>query len=157
MLFFNAESMAAGYADGFFKWLDPDDYSETIGSVDEPLGWCGLVHVDRDLIASYVSEAGDPWLSQRRNFAPGWYIVRIDSDGFVWGYRYADQHTAESDFAALCATHRAEVPVDSTSTARCTSEGAYCERICPRHHPTRYAHYLGKHATDYFEWAGVRV
>lgn len=157
MLFNNAEYMAAGYADDFLKWIDDLYYAEITGSVDEPPGWCGLVHIDRDLIASYVSEAGDPWISERRNFTPGWYIIRIDSDGFVWGYHYADQDAAESDFAALHATHRADVPVDSAPFARCTREGAYCERICPRHHPTRYAHYLGKHASDYFEWAGVRV
>jgi hypothetical protein len=100
-----AEYVAAGNADDFFKWLDTDEFVETTGEAESPLGWVGLLRCDRDLIATYVSTFGDPWMSERRNFSPGWYIVRIDDAGFVWGMAYGGNCDLHGD---LCADTAAE-------------------------------------------------
>ena len=93
----HAEFTAPGHADPFFKWLDQDEYVSTTGDVDSPLGWVGLIKVDEDQIRTWVSSQGDPWMSEARNFSAGWYIVRQDSNGLVWGLGYGgwcDQHQA---------------------------------------------------------------
>ena len=99
-----AKFTAAGNADDFFKTLPIDYFIDDCGHQEEfPLGWVGLVKVDRDMIAEYVSNVGDPWISMTRNFEPGWYIVRLDSNGLVWGIGYGEDSTfneeaARSDF-----------------------------------------------------------
>ena len=53
--------------------------------------------MSRDDIREYVSEMGKPWFTERRNFSPGWYIIRTNSDGLVWGISYGgwcDMHDA---------------------------------------------------------------
>lgn len=92
-----ADGTAPGRADQFLKWLDLDEYVADTGDVEQPLGWVGLIQITRDQIATWVSSQGDPWMSEARNFAPGWYIVRQDSNGLVWGMSYGgfcDQHQA---------------------------------------------------------------
>jgi hypothetical protein len=114
-----ASGTAPGRADAFFKGLTPDDAVDETGEVDAPVGYVMLVKVDRDMIAEYVSREGDPWMSERRNFAPGWYIVRHDSNGLVWGIDYGgwcDEHqafcadtsseqNARADFAEAVSTY----------------------------------------------------
>ena len=100
-----AELTAPSRADDFFKWLDHDEYDETTGDVESPVGWVGLIEVTRDQIATYVASAGDPWLSERRNFGPGWYIVRIDSNGLVWGMAYDDEESALADYESANLTY----------------------------------------------------
>lgn len=92
-----AKWTAAGRADDFLKWISPDYYEADTGSVEEPIGWVGLIKIDRTLIAEYVSTFGDPWMSEALNFEPGWYIVRQDDNGLVWGLGYGgwcNQHDA---------------------------------------------------------------
>lgn len=97
--FERADHMAPGRADEFIKWvlaMSPVAY-ET-GDVESTVGYVQLVNVERDLIASYVSERGDPWMSEGRNFAPGWYIFQRVDSGLVYGYAYRSDLTAMTDF-----------------------------------------------------------
>jgi len=86
-------------ADDFLKFIEEDWYEAVTGSVESPVGWVGLVHVDRDLIARWVAFAGDPWMSEARNFSPGWYIVRIDDNGLVFGIDYGGEETLAEENA----------------------------------------------------------
>lgn len=99
-----AKGIAAGYADDFLKSLDPNDAAADTGNIESSLGFVMLVEVTRDMIAEYVSVQGDPWMSEARNFWPGWYIIRHDDNGLVWGMDYGGNGThseelARADFA----------------------------------------------------------
>lgn len=94
-----AKFTAAGNADQFFKRIDLDEAIDDCGSVDMPLGHLMLVNVTRDMVAEYVSTCGDPWMSERRNFEPGWYIVRQDDNGLVWGIGYGEDCTFNEEQA----------------------------------------------------------
>ena len=92
-----SQGIAPGRADDFFKRLDLDEAVEYTGSTEEPVGFVMLVQVTRDMIREYVATAGDPWMSERRNFAPGWYITRTDDNGLIWALSYGgwcDTHDA---------------------------------------------------------------
>jgi hypothetical protein len=100
-----AKFTAAGRADDFLKSIEPDFYEAETSSVECPIGHVALVKIDRDMIAQYVSREGDPWMSEARNFEPGWYIVRSDDNGLVWGLGYGpldsvfNEESARADFA----------------------------------------------------------
>lgn len=99
-----ASFIAPGRADDFLRWLDNDEYISFTGEVDSPFGWVGLIKITPEMIRTWVSSAGDPWMSERRNFDAGWYIVRINSDGIIWGLGYGEDYTmpeesARADFA----------------------------------------------------------
>jgi hypothetical protein len=99
-----ADHIASSRADDFLKWLDDDEFEDTTGTVESPLGWVGLINIKRQTIRTWVSSQGDPWMSERRNFAPGWYVVRIDDNGLVWGLCYGEdcvynEERARADFA----------------------------------------------------------
>lgn len=99
-----ADGVMSSRTDEFFKRLDLDEAVEYTGSTEEPVGFVMLVQVTRQMIREYVSTAGDPWMSETRNFAPGWYITRQDSNGLIWAVSYGgwcDQHDA------FCAEERA--------------------------------------------------
>src|SRR5207253_7646921 len=87
-LFEHCNGLAVARADAFFKWLDPDQWVSDTGNVEAPTGHVALVQVDRQLIREYVSSAGDPWMSEDRNFAPGWYLVKTNEQGILWAYEY---------------------------------------------------------------------
>ena len=92
-----ADGIAPGRADEFFKRLDLDEVIEYTGDAESPVGFVQLVQVTREMIREYVSTVGDPWLSERRNFAPGWYITRQDDNGLIWAMSYGgwcDEHEA---------------------------------------------------------------
>lgn len=96
-----AKFTAAGRADDFLKSLDLDQYIDDFGDQNEcPLGWVGLIEITSDMVAEYVSREGDPWLSERRNFEPGWYNVRMDSNGLVWGIGYGPSDSTFNEEAA---------------------------------------------------------
>ena len=103
-----AKFTAAGRADDFLKSLTPDDAIDDCGSVGCPIGFVMLVEIDRDLIREYVSREGDPWLSMSSNFEPGWYIVKTDDNGLVWGIGYGpldstfNEEAARADFEEAC-------------------------------------------------------
>ena len=95
-----AKFTAAGNADDFLKSLSIDDSIDDLGDVNEfPLGHLMLVNVTRDMIAEYVTREGDPWMSERRNFEPGWYIVKTDSNGLIWGIGYGEDCTFNEEAA----------------------------------------------------------
>lgn len=93
-------------ADDFFRYHDhmSTEVTET-GDVESPIGHVTLRQVDRDAIANYVSEYGDPWASVRRNLSPGWYIDVRGSDGTVWAFFYDGWC---EDHQAFCADTLAE-------------------------------------------------
>lgn len=100
-------------ADDFLMSLDDTQLLAETGNVASPLGHISLVHVTRDMLAEYVSAAGDPWMSERRNFEPGWYIVRVreEENGVkVTGIGYGEdcvfnEESARSDFAEAIIAH----------------------------------------------------
>lgn len=96
-----AAYIAASRADDFLRDVSPDYFDAQDGDVDSPFGHVSLVEITRDDIASYVSREGDPWMSERRNFEPGWYLIRLNSDGLIWGMFYSTEQDARDDFAEL--------------------------------------------------------
>lgn len=99
-------------ADNFLMSLDDTQVLAETGDVTSPLGHLSLVNITRDMIAEYVSAAGDPWMSERRNFEPGWYIVRVRvRDGvLISGIGYGEdcvfnEERARSDFAEAVIAH----------------------------------------------------
>lgn len=76
-------------------WMNEGFAVQEDGSVDEH-GHIALMEVTRDDIAFLAGQEGDPRLSV--DFPRGWYIVRTDSLGFVFGHHYADEKTAREDF-----------------------------------------------------------
>lgn len=97
----NATHTASARSDDFIRTLlarwDPNRETGTV----EWHGWFGIFHITREEIAAYVSEFGDPWMSERRNFEPGWYIVKQNNDGLVWAFAYASEGLAEVDFEKI--------------------------------------------------------
>lgn len=96
-----ADYVMSSRTDEFFKRLDLDEAVEYTGSTEEPVGFVMLVQVTRQMIREYVSTAGDPWMSERRNFDAGWYITRQDDNGLIWAMSYGgacDEH--DGDFCA---------------------------------------------------------
>ena len=85
--YWNAEYTAPSRADTFLKHtsLAADD---TDGNVEAPMGWFCYMDINRDDVAAYVSRFGDPWLSEARNFQPGWYAIVEDNNGLVFGFFY---------------------------------------------------------------------
>ena len=87
-LFEHANFIGSARGDAFFRWLDPDQWVADTGNVEAPTGHVALVQVSAELIREYVSSAGDPWMSERRNFTPGWYLVKTNEQGTVWAFGY---------------------------------------------------------------------
>lgn len=99
-------------AENFLMSIDNTQVLAETGNVTSPLGHISLVNITRDMIAEYVSAAGDPWMSERRNFEPGWYIVRVRvRDGIlISGIGYGEDYVfneegARADFAEAVAAH----------------------------------------------------
>jgi hypothetical protein len=80
--------------DHFFRWSVTEPIEDT-GHVESSLGWVGLVKVDEELIASYLEN--DPWVSETPPH--GWYIVRQDNNGLVWGIEYGPDATLNEEKA----------------------------------------------------------
>ena len=93
-----ADHISAAHADNLLRDQLGFASIDWTGHVESPMGHATLLHITRDDIADYASREGDPWVTERRNFAPGWYVVRTDSNGFVFGHAYADEATARADF-----------------------------------------------------------
>lgn len=107
-LYERAAYQTAGRVDSFLRWFaGTDRYTEETGHVDSLLGWVALCNITRDDIREWVTEEGDPWMSEGRNFSPGWYIIRINSDGLIWGMSYFTEAGARADYEA--AENTAEV------------------------------------------------
>jgi hypothetical protein len=87
-LFEHADGIEAARTDVFFKWLSPDYWTADTGNVEAPTGHVALIQLTPDLIRQYVTEEGDPWMSERRNFSPGWYLLKTDNNGLVWAHSY---------------------------------------------------------------------
>lgn len=101
------------HANVFLMSLDDTQVLAETGDVASPLGHISLVNITRNMIAEYVSATGDPWMSERRNFEPGWYIVRVreEEDGVkVTGIGYGgdcvfNEESARSDFVEAIIAH----------------------------------------------------
>ena len=99
-------------ADNFLMSIDNTQVLAETGNVTSPLGHISLVNITRDMIAEYVSAAVDPWMSERRNFEPGWYIIRVRvRDGvLISGIGYGEDYVfneegARADFAEAVTAH----------------------------------------------------
>lgn len=100
-----ADHVAAGNADHLLRFVTHQYGGLTnfeTGHVDSPIGWVGLFLISRAVIAEYASTEGDPWVTEARNFPPGFYIIKINSDGLVWGHAYGyRENDAKADFSDL--------------------------------------------------------
>lgn len=86
---FENGELAPSRTDSFFRYHDSERTSvEFDGDVESPIGHFTLLEVTRSVIADYVSEWGDPWISEARNFSPGWYILVVGEDGTIWAFDY---------------------------------------------------------------------
>lgn len=73
------------------------DAHRVTGDVEAPMGWnalMGISSVDLETVA--VRQGID-----LRDFKPGVYIIKINSDGLIWGFRYGTESEAEANFAAI--------------------------------------------------------
>ena len=94
-----SKGIMPGEFDPFFKYVEPDFYEAETGNVESPLGWVGLLRVDQSLIESMETYAWPIDCPEE-----GWYIVRINDHGLVWGMTYGGTDTfpeegARADFA----------------------------------------------------------
>lgn len=97
--FANADHEAADRSDSLLRWANGGAFVHTeTGSATEWDFHLSKIYISGDIVAQYASENGDPWVTESRNFTPGWYLVKTNSDGLVWGYRYASETYADSDF-----------------------------------------------------------
>ena len=114
-------------ADDFLMSLDNTKVLGETGSVTSSLGHVSLVKITRDMIAEYVSAAGDPWMSERRNFEPGWYIVRVrEEKGGV--------KVAGIGYGGSCDEHYGELCADTHSESQARADFAeavetYCQMV----------------------------
>ena len=126
-----AEFICSDRTDAFFKWLDLDEYKANTGSVEAPVGWVGLVCVTSDMIRTWVSSQGDPWMSERRNFDSGWYIVRQDDRGFLWAMSYGGGCDIPGHEGELCADTRNE---EAARADFAEAEAVYAAWDCENEH-----------------------
>lgn len=97
MTTFENGELVSSRADDFFRYHDHErTMVEETGSVESHVGHATLRKVERDVIAAYASEHGDPWVTERRNFTPGWYVDVRGEDGTVWAFYYGG-YCAEHD------------------------------------------------------------
>jgi hypothetical protein len=94
--------------DPFWKHLTSNECVDTTGENEAPLGWVGLVKVDSDLIytLAYLIDTYEAEVFPE----PGWYIVREDDNGLIWGMSYGEdcvfnEERARADFAEAEATY----------------------------------------------------
>lgn len=97
--------------DEFFRQLDPDRYEADTGEMEAPVGWIGLIEVTETDLMSYIERHGPQSASDHGTVSdlmadgltPGWYIVRINSDGLIWAMSYRSGapawECARADFA----------------------------------------------------------
>lgn len=106
---FEHGELMSSRADGFFRYHDQEATEvDSDGHVEGPVGHFTLRKVERDQIAAYVSEFGDPWASMTRNLAPGWYVDVRGEDGTIWAFHYPDEANGEyarMDFAEAQRVH----------------------------------------------------
>lgn len=93
----NAVSTAHERHDSMLREFSTDVVEAQTGDVESPNGWIGLVTINTVLLETYAVTHGE----DVRDFTPGVYLLRINSDGLIWGMRYATREKADSDFAAL--------------------------------------------------------
>ncbi len=91
----------------FFRSIPTDWFVDYDGDVEDPAGWFGIVDLSEDVDMSEmhpsipgmsasvnVSEFADMrWMG---GLPKGYYLVRIDSNGFVWAFFYGSDHNAAS-------------------------------------------------------------
>lgn len=97
-----ASSIAPEKYDHFFKWLPNDFYESTTSIVDCPIGWVGLVKLDESAKRLHARELKDASYGDYPD--SGWYNIRINGDGLVFGIYYGPDATlneekARADFA----------------------------------------------------------
>lgn len=98
--------------DPFLRHLQADWFTEETGDVESPLGFVALFCVDLELIQGMYADISSGVLDEMSIPSAGWYILRQDSNGIVWGLDYGGSGTfseeaARADFAEAEATYAA--------------------------------------------------
>ena len=76
--------------------------SDYVGNDDET-GWTVTkIYVDRAILAEAVSATGNPRASEARANLRGSYLIRVNSDGLVWAYRYTSTPELMVDWGETC-------------------------------------------------------
>lgn len=87
--------------DDVFRYLNglSHDY---VGN-DSETGWTVTkIYVDRGYLAEAISATGNPRASEARADLRGDYLIRVNSDGLVWAYRYKSTPDMMVDYAEAC-------------------------------------------------------
>lgn len=88
--------------DQLLRWLDNMEFEAETGHSDSPIGWVGLLKLTWEQIDTFCASAATAdWPV---GIEPGWYIVREDGNGILWGIGYGEDCTfneeaARADFA----------------------------------------------------------
>lgn len=89
--------------DDVFKHVNYSEYAtDYVGNVDE-IGWTVTrVYLDRSMLAKAVSATGNPRASEAGAIQRGDYLIRVNSDGLIWAYRYNSMPELMADYAEAC-------------------------------------------------------
>lgn len=99
--FENADRLASVQADALIRFM-ANTFSEWDGAetatVEAPMGHVVKVKITNTAIALFAPD-------ERRDFQPGWYLIRTDDLGFVYGFYYENEADATTDFDRLVADY----------------------------------------------------
>lgn len=99
--FENGELQPSIY-DDVFKCIDYVYGDEYVGN-DQTLGWTiSKVYLDRAMLAAAIRETGNPRASEARADLRGDYLIRVNSDGLVWAWKYKSLPELMADWAEAC-------------------------------------------------------
>jgi len=103
ILFTRAEFITAAHGDDVLRAVLPDGQMFT-GS--DTFGYTvTIMHLGRLELATTAAAVGNPWATENRNMPRGWYLIKQNSDGLVWGHYYGDEEDSEAnafkDFAEV--------------------------------------------------------
>lgn len=112
--------IAPGREDWLFNLITPDDSISDTGRTEAPTGHVSLVELDPWLINRLRDDYAEGITAQSlRDLTtygmpdPGWYIIRRDDNGLIWGIWYGrldstfNEERARADYAEAEATYAA--------------------------------------------------
>ena len=101
--FENSTHLAPSRSDSLLRYALNAVFSyDEAGSTEPPSTfYYAKIYIEPSLVAEYASAEGDPWVTEGRNFNTGWYIIRQNSDGIVWGHYYENLIGLALDWASI--------------------------------------------------------